>query len=404
MERRTDNPKDHGQPLGDEGLTGGIGRREFLKVAGIAAVAGVSVVRSLFDGNLVPSASAQGSGDAASRAANAAAALARRKSGVTFGIMITLALGILAAPLSSEAQPAKAWRIGLFHVGLDHVPLSLDTLREGLKALGYEERKNIHLDWRNLADEEAARATAQEFVRERVDLIVAFEDQTIRAAKAATSEIPVVFLHASDPVADGYVKSLARPGGNMTGFGGIWFELPDKQLELFKELIPRLRRLLILIDPEDPVTRRLLAKVQRAAEILKLKLVEREATNQADIERVFDSVTPGDVDGVFVVSQTLQLKFSSLLIRLASERRLPFPGYRKEWVEKGALFSYAPDIRVIGRAAAPYIDKILKGTKPGDLPVQLPTQLELVINLKTAKALGLTIPNEILFQADEIIR
>jgi len=320
-------------------------------------------------------------------------------------LVVTLALGILFAPLAADAQQAgKVYRIGLFHVGLDHIPPSLDTLRDGLKALGYEAGKNIHLDWRNLPDEEAARETAKAFVRDGVDLIVAFENQTIRAAKAATAEIPVVFLHANDPVAEGLVKSLARPGGNMTGFAGLWWDLPDKKLELFRELVPQLRRVLVLIDPQDPATPRLVAEARRASKTLKLQLVEREATSQVDVERVFGSVQRADVDGVFVVSPSLNVKFTSVLIRLAAARRLPLPGYRKEWVEQGALFSYAPDIRAVGPAAAGYVDRILKGAKPADLPVQLPTQLELVINLKAANALGLTIPQSVLFRADHVIQ
>ncbi len=308
---------------------------------------------------------------------------------------------VLPPDLSAQAQP-KVWRIGLFHVGLDHVPPSLEPLREGLKALGYEQGRNLHLDWRNLPDEEAARETAKEFVRNRVDLIVAFENQTVRAAKAATSEIPVVFLHVDDPVADGFVKSMARPGGNLTGF--VTYPVsPAKQLELFKEMVPNLRRVLVLTDPEDPVAPRLLAEVRNGAATMKLQLVEREATTQADLERVFAPVKRGNVDGVFVLSR-LQTKFSALLIRLASEKRLPLPSHRKEWVEQGALFSYATDLADIGRAAAPYVDRILKGAKPGDLPVVEPTRFELVINLKVAKALGLKIPEAVLNRADRVIQ
>ncbi len=170
------------------------------------------------------------------------------------GLFATLALGFLVAPLATDAQPPnKVWRLGVFHVGLDHVPPGLDDLREGLKALGYEERKNLHLDWRNLPDEAAAQDTAQAFVREGVDLIVAFENQTTRAAKAATAELPIVFMHADDPVGAGFVQSLAHPGGNLTGFESFLFELPDKKLELFKTLIPHLRRVLVLQDPADPL-------------------------------------------------------------------------------------------------------------------------------------------------------
>jgi putative ABC transport system substrate-binding protein len=312
--------------------------------------------------------------------------------------------GLLAAALAAGAQQAgKMWRIGLFHVGLDHVPPSLDGLRDGLKALGYEEGKNIRLDWRNLVDEDAARITAQMFVRDRVDLIVAFENQTVRAIQATTTEIPVVMLHVPDPVADGFVKSLARPGGNITGFAGLG-NIPAKEMEIFKEVMPQLRRPLVLLGAHDPVSPRWLAEVRRAATTLKLQAVERQVANATDLDRVFAAVKPGDVDGVFVASPDLRTKFLALILDLATKRRLPLAGHRKEWVERGALFSYNDNIRAIGRAAAArYVDRILKGTKPADLPVEEVTQFELVINLKTAKALKLTIPQSVLVRADQII-
>lgn len=277
-------------------------------------------------------------------------------------------------------------------MGLDHVPPGLDDLREGLKALGYEEGKNLHVDWRNLPDEAAAHDTAQAFVWEGVDLLVAFENQTARAAKATTAELPIVFMHADDPVGAGFVQSLAHPGGNLTGFESFLFELPDKKLELFKTLVPHLRRVLGLQDPADPLTPPLLAELRKAGALLQLQLVEQAVTAPADIERIFGARSRAEVDKVYALSPNLQVKFSALVIRLATERGLPVPGYRKEWVEQGALFSYAPDVRAVGREAATYVDKILKGTKPADLPVQRATRLELVINLKAAQALGLTIP------------
>ncbi len=322
----------------------------------------------------------------------------------TTGLVVMIALGLLAAPPAAEGQQSgKVWRLGLFHVGLDHVPPSLDGLREGLKALGYEEGKNIRLDWRNLPDEEAARATAREFVRERVDLIVAFESQTIRAAKAATSEIPVVFLHPTDPVAEGFAKSLSHPGGNLTGTTDLTFELEAKRIELFKELVPGLRRLLVLIDPEDPGVRSRLAEVRKAGAVLKLQLLERGASDQAGLIRVFGSVKRGDVHGVHI-SSILQTKFPSLILRLASERHLPVAIHRKEWVEQGALFSYGANFNATGRTAARYVDKILKGVKPADLPVEQATRFEMIVNLKAAKALGLTIPQSVLVRADQVIQ
>jgi len=315
-------------------------------------------------------------------------------------LLSTLLLGFV---YPVDAQQKKVWRIGCLHVGLDHVPGSLSTLREGLKVLGYEEGKNIRLDFRNLADEEEARRTVKEFVRDRVDLIVAWENQSVRAAQAVTSEIPIVFLSATDPVADGFVKSLSRPGGNLTGFVGLG-EFPDKQMELFKEIVPRLRRVLVLIDPGDPVTGRVLTEVRRVGTTLKLQLIEHRVTDQTDIERVFGSIKRGDVDGVFIVSPNLQQKFTSLILRLATERRLPLAVHTKTWVEKGGLFSYGHDPASVGPAAATYVDKILKGTKPADLPVEQPMKFELVINVKTAKQIDLTIPQSVLYRADKVIK
>ena len=319
-------------------------------------------------------------------------------------LAVLLVLSLILTPLVVAAQqPEKIWRIGLSHVGLDHIPPSLDGLREGLTALGYEEGKNIHFDWRNLADEDAARTTAQAFVRNRVDLIVAFENQTARAAKATTTEIPIVMLHVTAPVQNGFIKSFAHPGGNITGFAGLG-DNPAKELELFKELVPRLKRLLVLFDAGDPVSKRWRADVRHAAIKLKFQLVERQTAQRAEVERVFSSLKPGDIDGVFVSSPELRTKFPSLILGLTADRHLPLLGPRREWVQQGALLSYSLDLRSVGKAAARYIDKILKGTKPADLPVEQSSQLQLVINAKTAKALGLTIPQSLLVRADEIIQ
>jgi putative ABC transport system substrate-binding protein len=312
-------------------------------------------------------------------------------------------LHLASCHIAEAHQPKKIWRIGLSHVGLDHVPPPLETLRKELKKLGYEEGKNIHLDWRNLPDEEAAHATAREFVRNRVDLIVAFESQTVRAAKAATSEIPVVFLLVVDPVAEGFVKSVSRPGAIMTGFGGPG-DITGKQIELFKEVVPQLRRLLILIDPKDPMAKRSLSEIRATAQNLNLQLVDREATTQPDLKRLFASLKPRDVDGAFIASPNLRTKYPSLILRLASEQRLPLTVHRKELVEQGALFSYAHDLASVGPPAARYIDRRFKGAKPADLPFQAPLHFEFVINLKTAKQMGLTIPPNVLARADRVIK
>jgi putative ABC transport system substrate-binding protein len=319
-------------------------------------------------------------------------------------VRIFVAIVLLATGTVLEAQQQKkVWRLGVFHVGLDHVPGSLQRLKEGLAARGYEEGKNIILDWRNLPDDEAAQKTAEEFVRNKVDLIVAFENQTIRAAKAVVSQIPVVFLHATDPVADGYVESLARPGGNMTGFVGLR-ELPDKQIELFREIVPGLHRVLVIVDPEDPVTGRLLSEVRKVSSMVKMQVAEHKASDAPDIERILGSVKAGDGDGVFILSPNLQQKFTALTLRLATERHLPMVVHAPQWVEKGGLFSYGHDPFSVGRDAAGYIDRILKGAKPADLPIEQPRTFIFAVNLKTAKQIGLTIPPNVLVRADRVIR
>lgn len=320
-----------------------------------------------------------------------------------FGVLVLVG-SLLAAPIVARAQPGtKTWRIGLFHVGLDHVPPSLDPLRAELRSLGYEEGRNVTMDWRNLPDESAARATALEFARRPVDLIVAFENQTIRAAMAATNTIPIVFLHVTDPVADGFVKSLSHPGANLTGPSG-WRALIPKQVQLFKEMLPSLQRLLVLTDPSDPVSPRVLAEARPAALTLKIDLVERAVGGPEAIEALFRGLRRADADGVFPLSPTIQTKFTALLVRLTAERGLPLYAHRKEWVEKGALFSYGPDYTDVGRVGARYIDRILRGAKPADLPVEQMDKLELALNLKTARALGLTMPAPITARADRVFQ
>jgi putative ABC transport system substrate-binding protein len=330
----------------------------------------------------------------------------RRRGGVQR--LAALALAIVALSVGCGGSPstpsrAKVWRIGLFHVGLDHVPASLASLENGLRSLGYEPGKNVEFDWRNLPNEEAARATAVQFVRSHVDLIVAFENQTARAAKAATSKVPVVFLHVIDPVRDGLVESLSHPGGNLTGLVG-YGDLATKQLQTFKDVDPSLRRVMVLADPSDPVSPRLLHEANAAASTLKIEPVEREVSTKADIERVFGSAETSRVDGVFIASQNLQTKFSSLMVHLALERHLPFLSHWSKWAKEGALVSFGPDFTAVGEAGARYVDEIIQGAKPAQLPVEQMSWLQFAINLKTARTLGLSVPASMLELADVVYR
>ena len=315
--------------------------------------------------------------------------------------IVAIAAGCSGSP--ATPPPRKVWRIGLFHVGLDHVPASLESLESGLRALGYEQGRNIQFDWRNLPDEEAARVTAREFVHSHVDVIVAFENQTARAAKAATSSVPVVFLHVLDPVADGLVESVAHPGGNLTGLVG-YGDLAAKQLETLKEVDPSLRRVLVLADPSDPASPRLLREAEATAAALKIKPVEREVSTGAEIERAFGLAPAARVDGVFVASQNLQTKFSSLMVRLALDRHLPFLSHWSRWTEQGALVSFGPDFKAVGEAGARYVDEVIRGAKPAQLPVEQMSWLQLAINLKTARRLGLSVPASMLELADVVYR
>jgi putative tryptophan/tyrosine transport system substrate-binding protein len=317
-------------------------------------------------------------------------------------VVLTQILGSLLLGLAAvdAAGQSRTWHIGLCHVGLDHEPPSLPTLHQALNEMGYEDGKNLRFDWRNQADEAAAHVTAKEWVAAGVDLIVAFEDQCVRAAQTATAEIPIIMVHAFDPVAAGYIASLARPGGNITGPVPM-LDVIAKRLEFLKQI--GFRRVLLLADPKDPFTPRELERARNAAAALGLELLEREVTTAADVERVFDSLKPGEVEAVLPASPTIFTNFPSLMVRLAARDRLALVMHRKAWVERSALFSYAPDFAAAGPVAAQYIDRIVQGADPAELPVDELSQIIFTVNLKTAQALGLTIPPSILLRADEVI-
>ena len=339
-----------------------------------------------------------------------------------------LALSFAAAGCTGSedgADESAVKRVGLMHVGLDHVPSSLTGIVDGLEQLGWDlpraqvdsciaqlrtsctfRGEDIELRFKNLDAKEAA-AQARVFVLENVDAIVAFEDTSIEEAQKATSEggIPVVFLHPSDPVRDGLVESLTRPEGNLTGVFGARDEV-DKQLELYQRIVPNLQRLLTLVDPTDKRTERLLKDAQQAAAELPrpLQLDLREVTTANDIDGVFRSLRPGEVDGVFLLSPSLRLNHTAQTIELANKAKLPVQAHRKEWVEQGALFSYGIDLPLVGQASARYIDALLRGTPPSELTVEEVTKLEFAVNLKTASALGIKPPQEMIIRADYVVR
>jgi ABC-type uncharacterized transport system substrate-binding protein len=338
-------------------------------------------------------------------------------------IVFASLLGACSSGIGASPTPQVIPRVALMHVGTDHVPPSLGTLVARLAELGWIDGSQdelmatltqqgriqgprIELIWRNLEKEEV-EGQAATFVREHVDVIVAFEDKSIRAAQNATAQpedrIPVVFLHPSDPVADGLVESLSHPGGNLTGVFGARDPVA-KQLELYQQIMPGLHRLLTLVDSTDAATPPLLTQARDAAEQLGLELVIREASEAADLERAFHSLKPREVGGAFLLSPSLRLNFSKRTLELAAEASLPVQAHRKEWVDQGALFSLGVDVGPVGAAGARFVDAILTGTPPADLPVEEVPRVEFAINLGTAEKLGIRVPQEVIERADVVYR
>jgi putative tryptophan/tyrosine transport system substrate-binding protein len=338
-------------------------------------------------------------------------------------VLFTGLIGAWSAGIGRSPAAASIPRVGLMHVGTDHVPPSLATLVAGLGELGWLDgptdqvtanlvhlkqiqSPKIELIWRNLEPKQVEEQ-AREFVRERVDVIVAFEDKSISAAQAATAKaedrIPVVFLHPSDPVRSGLVESLSHPGGNLTGVFGARDPVV-KQLELYQQIMPKLQKLLTLVDPTDAATPPLLTEARDAAARLGIELVIREASDESGLEDAFHSIGPGAVDGAFLLSPSLRLNFSKRAIELATEAKLPVQAHRKEWVEQGALFSLGVDVGPVGAAGARFVDGILKGTAPADLPVEEVPKIQFALSLKRAKELGIQVPQDVITRADVVYR
>jgi putative ABC transport system substrate-binding protein len=319
----------------------------------------------------------------------------------------TLAGGLLAAPLAAEAQaPTKVPRIG-FLSGRSPAdnPHNLESFRQGLRELGYVEGQNIAIEYRFAENRpERLPALAAELVRLKVDVIVTAGPPAPQVAKQATRTIPIVFAVGNDPVADGLVTNIARPGGNITGLAAIAAEVVGKQLELLKEVAPKVSRVAILQNPNHPGHPTVLREAEDPARTLRLQLQIVQASNPAQIDAAFASMRSQRAGGVLVLRDGLFLAQRTQIAALAAKSHLAAVYGLREHVEAGGLMAYGANVPVLYRRAATYVDKILKGAKPGDLPVEQPTKFELVINLKTAKALGLTIPPSLLQRADEVIQ
>jgi putative ABC transport system substrate-binding protein len=321
-------------------------------------------------------------------------------------VILTLGVGILCVPLAAGAQPAgEAWRIGYLSPAgpKDDAPES-QAFREGLRALGYIEGQNVLIEFRYSGDRlEALPALAEELVHLKVDVILASSTAATVAAKGVTTSIPIVFAGVSDPVGSGLVASLPRPGGNITGMMDAGVDVVGKRLDLLKQLVPRLKRVAALGNPEDTLWEPVWREAQVAGRQLGIDLVPVPITAGHQLEIAF-KVLGSRVQALFVAPQPAMFVHRRRIIELAALARLPAVYEFRTYVADGGLMSYGPNYPALYRKAARHVDRILKGARPADLPVEQPTEWALVINLKTAKALGLTIPGSLLLRADELIK
>ena len=315
---------------------------------------------------------------------------------------MVLAFALLVASLHAAEQPGTTMR----HVGyLSPGPAyPFEAFREGLRELGYIEGRNILIERRSAeGNPERLQELAAYLVRLRVDVIVTATTAATQAAQRATTTIPIVFALADEPVELGLVANVAKPGGNITGLTGLIAELTAKRLELLKEVVPRVTRVAVLWGPY-PFSAVVLREVESASRTLGLTLHEIEVRKPIELDSAFERMTAWRAEALLVLPHPMFVAQRMHIVELAAKHQLPSTYHLKQFVEVGGLMSYAPDVAQMSRRAAVYVDKILKGAKPGDLPVEQPTKFELVINLKTAKALGLKVPQSLLLRADEVIR
>ncbi len=317
--------------------------------------------------------------------------------------MVAVTDALLAAPAAAEAQQTrKVPRVGVLGgQSLETSPPIL-ALRERLSELGYVEGGNIAIEWRwAQGKDERYSDLAAELVKLKVDIIVAATTTGAQAAQRATRTIPIVMGFVSDPVALGLVANLARPGGNITGLGVPTPEIAGKRLQLLREVAPTVARIAVLSDPSQPAD---LRGTEAAAQALGVQLQVWKVGSDGELDRAFTAIARARAAGIIILGSTTLFANRARIAQLAVRHRLPTSAWTRELTEAGCLMSYGANLPDVARRAAYFVDKILKGAKPGDLPVEQPTKFDLVVNLKTAKALGLTIPPSLLGRADEVIQ
>ena len=318
--------------------------------------------------------------------------------------IFTLALcGVVA----EAQQPAKVPRVGYLAVApLSAASVRIEPFRQGLRELGYVEGKNIVIEWRSAEGKpDRMSALAAELVQLKVDVIVTAGTEATRPAKAATGTIPIVMTQDDDPVVNGFVASLASPGGNITGLSTLAPEISGKRLDLLKEIVPKLSRVAVFGTSTSAANAKSLGEIKLAAGAMKVQLQYLDVLNPKDIETAFRAAAKERADAVLMlVSGSVSRAHRPQIVELAAKSRLQVIYESKEWAENGGLMTYGRNPPDLDRRAATYVDKILKGAKPADLPVEQPKKFEFVINLKAAKQIGLTIPPNVLARADKVIK
>lgn len=320
---------------------------------------------------------------------------------------LALVLVFLVVPVAAAQPAGKVYRIGYLGTSPPNTPESSriqEAFRQGLRERGWVEGHNTIIEWR-YSEGRAERfpELVSELMRLKVHLIVTVAGPAARAAKQATTTIPIVAIGLSDPVGQGLVASLARPGGNVTGLATLFPELAAKRLELLKETIPGVSRVAVLWNSANPGNAIILKEVKVAARTLGVTLQSREVRGPDDFEGAFAMMTRERPDALMTLDDPLFFRYRTSIVDFAAKKRLPAMHTFRESVEAGGLIAYSVNLSELFRRAAEYVDKILKGAKPGDLPIEQPTKFELVINAKTAKALSLTIPSSLLLRADHLI-
>jgi putative ABC transport system substrate-binding protein len=317
-----------------------------------------------------------------------------------------LLMVLAAVPLGAFGQQRKIPVIGYLTpiVPLNNTDSRLEAFRDGMRALGYAEGKDYRLEIRwGEGRLERMPALAAELVRLKPDVIVAFSSPAVLAARQATPTIPIVMPVSSDPVGDGLVASLAHPGGNLTGLSLMAPELGAKRLQLLKEVLKKPKAVAVLWNPAYKGMGARFAEAKNAGPAVGVNVYSLEVRDSREMEAAFDAVTRDPPDGLLLLADPLTTSMRARIVEFAREKRLPAIYETREFVDAGGLMSYGPNVQAMARRAAHYVDRILKGAKPGDLPIEQPTKIELVVNLKTARALGITIPQSIRLNADQVL-